>query len=306
MAFTLVELLVVIAIIGVLVALLLPAVQAAREASRALSCKNNLRQCVLAVANFESAQGEYPTSFDVPRGQTVRGSWSIHAKALPYLEEGAAFDVIDFDVDWHQQVVSGVTAFGVPVFSCPSDIHRGLRFSEGRPYVHSTSYGFNMGTWLIHDPMSNQPGDGAFRVNKASQPRTFRDGLSKTLCIADVRSFTSYLRNADSINTQLPNSTAAFDGITAQLKLGPTLHQNTGHTVWCDGRVHHAGFTTVFTPNAHVPYEVDGKVYDVDYNSQQEGRDPQRPTYAAVDRTQLPSGGHPCCSNGRFCRYGFG
>ena len=289
--FTLVELLVVIAIIGMLVALLLPAVQSAREAARRTQCLNGIRQSTLGVANYESANRRYPTSFDVPRGTTVRGSWSIHAKIMPMLEEAAAFSQIDFDSDWHGQVAVGVPAFAVPSFSCPSDYQAGLRFLDDQPYVHSTSYGFNMGSWLVHDPTTGQTGDGAFRVNKPTSPKTFRDGLSKTLCISEVKSFTPYVRNASSINESLPTTAAHFRGVSGQLKLGPAKENNTGHTVWCDGRVHHAGFTTVFPPNTEVPFEHDGQTYDIDYTSQQEGRDLSRPTYSAVTSRSYHEGG---------------
>jgi prepilin-type N-terminal cleavage/methylation domain-containing protein len=290
-AFTLVELLVVTAIIGLLVGLMLPAVQAVRESSRRLSCGNHLRQIALAVAQYEATFRRYPTSFDAPRGMVVRGSWSPHAKVLPMMEEGAAFLRINFDEDWHTQVAAGVSHYAVPVYSCPSDTQAGLRFQENRPYVHSTSYGFNLGTWFVYDPRTGRAGDGVFRVTEPTRPSSIRDGLSYTLCASETKAFTSYIRNVTAIDPTLPSHPGHFQGVTGQLKLGPHLRSNTGHTVWCDGRVHHAGFTTVFTPNTVVPYLYQGRVYDIDYSSQQEGRDLQRPTYAAVTaRSHHPGG----------------
>src|SRR3954469_22462761 len=93
--FTLIELLVVIAIIGVLVALLLPAVQAAREAARRIQCTNNLKQLGLAIHNYESANGVLPPPFvlGIISGRTLNGNgWSAHARVLPYLEQNATFN----------------------------------------------------------------------------------------------------------------------------------------------------------------------------------------------------------------------
>src|SRR4051794_2767386 len=95
--FTLVELLVVIAIIGVLVALLLPAVQTAREASRRTQCANNLKQLGLAVANFEDVTNVLPYSRTDP-GET----WTVII--LPYLEQPAHFALWDLKKNYYQQI----------------------------------------------------------------------------------------------------------------------------------------------------------------------------------------------------------
>ena len=93
--FTLVELLVVIAIIGILVALLLPAVQAAREASRRANCVSNLRQFGLAMHNFESAKKHFPQG-DITVGSSA--GLSVHARLLSYVEEAQLQDLVDTTV----------------------------------------------------------------------------------------------------------------------------------------------------------------------------------------------------------------
>jgi prepilin-type N-terminal cleavage/methylation domain-containing protein len=105
-AFTLVELLVVVAIIGVLVALLLPAVQAARESARRSQCQSNLKNLTLAAINFESARGYFaPAAQDRDGGHPVgvKPPLATHngiTLLLPYFEQGHRFQLIDFDWDW--------------------------------------------------------------------------------------------------------------------------------------------------------------------------------------------------------------
>lgn len=285
--FTLVELLVVIAIIGILIALLLPAIQAAREAARRMSCQNNLKQLALAVHSYQSGNGRFPPSFCITPDTVLtgnNGSWSIHGRILPFLEQGIAYEQVRLDIAWDAQLDTGVPTMRIPCYLCPSEPNDTVRTKNGAPYIHPQTYGFNFGTWLVYDPASSQSGDGAFYVNSRLRPADFCDGLSKTLCAAEVKAFTSYVRNtADPGPTppSLPSEVAAL-AAGGQLKLGPETNSNTGHTEWCDGRVHHSGFTTVFTPNTFVPFVDSGHTYDIDYNSLQEGKSVTQPSYAAV------------------------
>ncbi|MCC6492735.1 MAG: DUF1559 domain-containing protein [Pirellulales bacterium] len=138
--FTLVELLVVIAIIGVLVALLLPAVQAAREAARRQQCTNNLKQIGLGVQNHLSAHGYYPSAgtnaddfysspADAQNAGFPRFGWGF--QILPYIEQGALYAAAK-DLQPFTEMQSGLALVEIPVstYSCPS---RGLRVSDPRP-----------------------------------------------------------------------------------------------------------------------------------------------------------------------------
>jgi prepilin-type N-terminal cleavage/methylation domain-containing protein len=294
--FTLVELLVVIAIVGILIGMLLPAVQAVREAARRTACMNNVRQMVLATHGYEAAFRKFPPSFEIRPGTILagnNGSWSIQGRLLPFIEQANAYRIVDLDVAWDAQIETEVPTLRISLFQCPSEINDTVRIdtSTGLPKVYPHNYGFNFGSWLAYDPIGARPGDGPFYVNSRTKFGSIQDGLSNTLCCAEVKGFTSYVRNTPDPGEVPPTDPNAFNGYTGQLKLGSNLHQNTGHTEWCDGRVHHSGFTTVFAPNTVVPYDHEGVTYDIDFNSVQEGKKSDQRSYAAITARSYHGGG---------------
>ena len=132
--FTLVELLVVIAIIGILVALLLPAVQAAREAARRAQCTNNLVQLVIAVHNYESANRVYPPGTVDPAGPIQNVAQGYHhnwiEQLLPYLERRVAYDHIDRSVSVYHSNNVPVRDLHISGLLCPSSSSGGAGYSN--------------------------------------------------------------------------------------------------------------------------------------------------------------------------------
>jgi len=131
-AFTLVELLVVIAIIGILIALLLPAVQAAREAARRSQCINNLKQLGLALHNYHDVHKQFPPNIPIQSSTGYLWDAGIHRKGttlvklLPFVEQTSLYQQLDFRTDVVAQIVNlgygvGDNTRDIPVFRCPSD-----------------------------------------------------------------------------------------------------------------------------------------------------------------------------------------
>lgn len=283
--FTLVELLVVVAIIGTLVALLLPAVQSAREAARRSQCMSSMRQVALAMQHFETAKGHYPPSMGWRR-EGGSYQWSAFARLLPYIEQvniASSFDLAD---SYRTVTLPGtdilVTSLRIEPYLCPSQIDNVKRI-DGNEQTYPANYALNLGRWFVFDPQTGEGGDGAFFPNSKLRHADFSDGTSHTLMLSEVRAYTQYLRDAG-----LPNP--AMPALPAELcSYGGSL-RSTGHTEWCEGTAHQTGFTTALPPNAIVDCpEYDGS--NISWTNFREGGDISRPTFAAiVARSLHPSG----------------
>lgn len=286
--FTLVELLVVIAIIGVMVGLLLPAVQAAREAARRMQCKNHLKQLALAVHNYESSYAHFPPSASIRMLGSINtnASWSIHGRILPFIEQGALANQVDLSVAWDDQ--AAISGLKIPVYACPSDpssdTPRDVSPKLASP-LFPTTYGFNFGTWMVYDPVGGQIGDGAFGPNSRIGFRDFTDGTSNTLMASEVKAYQYYGRNEAPVGgTAMPD--VSVSGVISRIPTSFAWCRPNGHTEWPDGRVHHQGFTTTAAPNSQVTLAAASDRCpagaDIDYTSQQEATSDSLATFAVI------------------------
>lgn len=220
-AFTLVELLVVIAIIGILVALLLPAVQAAREAARRMDCTNRLKQIGLACLNYESANGHLMDGMQNNQSECTTGSscrgWTWIHLMLPYIEEDNVADQIDLSypdgwLDYLKYISAAeeerIRFTKLNAVLCPSlfmwneSEESGFRkdyFASvgGKGHSDATSGGF----FGVDDPLNtplksgnsgNVVNDGVFYVNSSTKMSEIIDGTSKTFLAGESYFGTKY------------------------------------------------------------------------------------------------------------------
>ena len=200
--FTLVELLVLIAIIAILVVMLLPAVQAAREAARKAQCKNNLKQIGLALMNYYDALGSFPSGGGHESNCILHGCdckqdgygtpWTWSALVLPYLEEQAAHERIDFDYYYkHNNNRAGVRQL-FSVYECPTGDPNGLYtflYSIGNLDCCGTTH-YSTTSTLKHKARLDSAaldcqGEGVMYDYSSTRLREIPDGTSKTVIIAE-------------------------------------------------------------------------------------------------------------------------
>ncbi|MGO9113807.1 MAG: DUF1559 domain-containing protein [Thermoguttaceae bacterium] len=204
-AFTLVEILVVITIIGILAGLLLPAVQAAREAARRSQCSNNLKQLALAAHNYHAANGSFPIARSNNVNTLTGNEWGQFARLLPYLEQNTVFQSINFDVQVGTSQAD-FTALSVPInlFRCPSDLDNLTDLNDSNAFVgwQHNNYKGNAGndngatstvtgTRTVYDFTKNPPAPITINESQLTEQNNGIFVTGKTVAIGSILDGTS-------------------------------------------------------------------------------------------------------------------
>ena len=241
--FTLIELLVVIAIIGVLVALLLPAVQMAREAARRTQCTNNLKQIGIALHGYHDVHNTFPSGGWIaiptqPQTRNMNMGWS--AAVLPWLEQRALYDSLNLSVVYDDPANSTATYTVLQVYFCPSEPRKTFwsRY-PGDQFDHADAdYGGMYGERGLSSPtVTNNPPRGPMIFNRPIPLAAITDGASQTLQVGE---------DPEAINAMWASGHNVFDQafpINARptVEFGEELtsqHPGGVNVLFADGSVH--------------------------------------------------------------------
>lgn len=261
--FTLIELLVVVSVIAILCSLLIPAVQAAREAARRAQCVNNLRQIGIGLHSYVTLDNRFPPVTLLPsRSGIPPVDWynmtSPMARMLPQLEQSVLYNAINFvlPADFGPGLSSNLTVMTttIAIFVCPSD------GGSQVPGYGRVNYRFSLGPatmFSIHLPVPNLAVSGAFPPGLSLQAADFPDGLSSTIGISErlqgdwakqtFRHSGDYLMRAGVYAGPDPDVALSICRSLAPAPLTP--HESRGGESWFLSGLHFTNYNHCSTPN---------------------------------------------------------
>jgi prepilin-type N-terminal cleavage/methylation domain-containing protein/prepilin-type processing-associated H-X9-DG protein len=260
-AFTLIEVLVVIAIIGILVGLMLPAVQKVRESAARAKCQNNLKQIGLALQNYHDRMNGFPAGYQsqvASDNSDLGPGWGWAAYLLPDVEQTNLFNHIRFDLQIYDAKNAGARVATVPIYLCPSDpLARGtftVVDANGNPIclvAHASYTAMNGVLGVSNDAFDN---DGAFLRNKNMRIADITDGLSNTLFVGERATNMSFVTWTGAVTNAVVPDLRYSDQADqmANAELAPALVLSHG------SRNHLPNNPLVFDADATSSYHVNG------------------------------------------------
>ena len=272
--FTLIELLVVIAIIAVLMTILVPAVQKAREAARKSECSNNLRQLGVAVTNYEIKNRAMP--YGRLTAKSTLG-WSQLARLLPYVEQDSVYLLCNFKEEPAHDSNETARLQQVSVFLCPSDYDQmKANVASNNPGWGRSSYRGNAGSDVGLMSGTTEQNNGVFVSNKQIRMGQITDGASNTALFAEMVMgdgsdnrvttksdwfmISNSSKTADAVHT-------ACTALTPNSMLGANNQNSRGGRNWVEGNYNSARYNHILTPNTRSCSRTNGGQLDPQVNT---------------------------------------